>query len=486
MDRLTQIASQARDAANVLQTLTTAQKSAFLLAIHSKLAAAKPQILASNKQDKDLALPQVETGKLSRSLYKRLDLEGPGKFETMLQGIKDIEQLDDPVGKVLMANKLDNGLELYRVSCPVGVLLVIFEARPEVVANIAALAIKSGNAAILKGGKESFHTCEAVSKAIKAAMEEVSATTFGSNGDDNSNKKAMSHLADAVQIVESREDIDGLLKQDKYIDLVIPRGSNALVKYIQWNTRIPVLGHADGLCSTFVAESAKLPLAEKVLVDAKTTYPAACNSTETLLIHSSHLTTEIFPQLAKALVIDNGVTLKCDPKSLASLQTTLSADLFKSHQDKIHASNEEDYDTEFLDLTLAVKTVDSVEEAIQHINEHGSKHTDAILTEDEAEAKRFMAGVDAAGVYWNASTRFADGFRYGFGAEVGVSTNKTHARGPVGLEGLVIYKYQLHGKGHATADYGTGEGKKPFLHERIDVEEKETLGELVHKRQRLD
>ncbi|KAF9397670.1 hypothetical protein BGX21_008632, partial [Mortierella sp. AD011] len=214
MDRLTQIASDAREAANVLQTLNTSQKSAFLNAIHQKLALAKEQILASNKLDKDLARPQVEAGKLSASLFKRLDLEGPGKFETMLQGIKDIEQLDDPVGKVLMANKLDDGLELYRVSCPVGVLLVIFEARPEVVANIAALALKSSNAAILKGGKESFHTCEAVSKAIREAMEEVAPTIV-----DSGDQGAVASLKNAVQVVESREDIDGLLKQDKYIDL---------------------------------------------------------------------------------------------------------------------------------------------------------------------------------------------------------------------------------------------------------------------------
>jgi glutamate-5-semialdehyde dehydrogenase len=223
MDNITQIAFNARQAANVLQTITTAQKSVFLNQIYSKLALAKADILAANKVDKDLALKQVEAGKLSSSLYKRLDLEGAGKFETMLQGIKDIDELEDPAGKVHSATKLDNGLDLYRVSCPVGVLLVIFEARPEVVVNIAALALKSGNAAILKGGKESFHTCSAISKAIREALDAA-----GSEG---------LNLADAVQIVESRQDIDALLKQDKYIDLVIPRGSNALVKYIQWNTR---------------------------------------------------------------------------------------------------------------------------------------------------------------------------------------------------------------------------------------------------------
>ena len=233
MDAITQIAFNARQAANILQTITTAQKSKALNLIHSKLASAKPDILLANKTDKDLALEQVQAGKLSSSLYKRLDLEGPGKFETMLQGILDIDQLEDPAGKVQAATKLDNGLELYRVSCPVGVLLVIFEARPEVVVNIAALAIKSGNAAILKGGKESFHTCSAISKAIREALEDA---VLEEEAEAKEGTKAI-QLQDAVQIVESREDIDGLLKQDKYIDLVIPRGSNALVKYIQWNTR---------------------------------------------------------------------------------------------------------------------------------------------------------------------------------------------------------------------------------------------------------
>lgn len=234
-----------------------------------------------------------------------------------------------------------------------------------------------------------------------------------------------------------------------------------------------------------MAASAKLDLSQKVIIDAKTSYPAACNSTETLLVHSSHLQTNFFPRLAQTLVLDHGITLKLDPSSLSSLQTPSVSAIFEHHLDKIQPVNQDqDYDTEFLDLTLAVKTVDSVEQAIQHINEHGSKHTDAILTEQESEANRFMAGVDAAGVYWNASTRFADGFRYGFGAEVGVSTNKTHARGPVGLEGLVIYKYQLHGNGHATADYG--EGKNQYLHEPIHFNDHDSLSELTHRRPRLD
>ncbi|KAG0239083.1 hypothetical protein BGW41_007926 [Actinomortierella wolfii] len=479
MDSITQIAFNARQAANVLQTVDTAQKSRALKLIIQKLASAKEDILKANRIDKELALQQVNAGKLSQSLYKRLDLEGAGKFETMLQGVADIDALDDPVGKVLAATKLDTGLELYRVSCPVGVLLVIFEARPEVVVNIAALALKSSNAAILKGGKESVHTCTAISNAIREALDDACKASKGGEGEQ------IDIPANAIQVVESREDIDGLLKQDKYIDLVIPRGSNALVKHIQWNTRIPVLGHADGLCSTYVAESAQLALTKKVVVDAKTTYPAACNSTETLLVHASHLKTDFFYELAKTLVVENNVTLKCDTTSLKALQDKASS-FVSTAGDKVQESVPEDYDTEFLDLTLAVKTVQSVDEAMEHINEHGSKHTDAIITEDEKEAKKFMAGVDAAGVYWNASTRFADGFRYGFGAEVGVSTNKTHARGPVGLEGLVIYKYQLHGNGHATADYGTGANQKAYLHERLPVGEKESLNELSNKRQRTE
>ncbi|KAF9164707.1 hypothetical protein DFQ26_001153 [Actinomortierella ambigua] len=481
MDSITQIAFNARQAANILQTVDTAQKSRALKLIIQKLASAKEDILKANRVDKELALQQVNAGKLSQSLYKRLDLEGAGKFETMLQGVADIDLLEDPVGKVLAATKLDTGLELYRVSCPVGVLLVIFEARPEVVVNIAALALKSSNAAILKGGKESLHTCTAISNAIREALDDARKASKDEDGTQQINIPA-----NAVQVVESREDIDGLLKQDKYIDLVIPRGSNALVKHIQWNTRIPVLGHADGLCATYVAESAQLQLAKTVVVDAKTTYPAACNSTETLLVHESHLKTDFFYELAKTLV-DNKVTLKCDAASLKALQNSKETPSFVSTAgDNVQESVPEDYDTEFLDLTLAIKTVGSVEEAMEHINEHGSKHTDAIITEDEKEAKQFMAGVDAAGVYWNASTRFADGFRYSFGAEVGVSTNKTHARGPVGLEGLVIYKYQLHGNGHATANYGTGAHQKPYLHERLPVDDRESLQELSNKRQRTE
>lgn len=349
-----------------------------------------------------------------------------------------------PVGKVTLAKKLDDGLDLYRLTSPIGVLLVIFEARPEVIANITALALKSGNAAILKGGKESVHSFAAISKVVQEAL----ATTKIPPG--------------AIQLVQTREDINALLDQDQYIDLVIPRGSNELVRYIKEHTKIPVLGHADGLCAIYVDEHADEAKAVKVVVDSKTDYPAACNAVETLLIHES-ISATLFPKIAEAL-INAGVTLRCDPLAKAALQSShLAAEKVANVQDAV----DKDWDTEFLELTLAVKVVPGLDAAILHINKHHSGHTDCILTEDKAIAEEFMTRIDSAGVYWNASTRFADGFRYGFGTEVGISTNKIHARGPVGLEGLMIYKYQLRGNGQVASEYGNG--KKAYKHEPMDL-----------------
>jgi glutamate-5-semialdehyde dehydrogenase len=348
-----------------------------------------------------------------------------------------------PVGKVTLRTKLDDGLFLDRVTCPIGVLLIIFEARPEVIANIAALAIKSGNAAILKGGKESTRSFVAISSVISSALE----STRVPNG--------------AVQLVTTRDVIPELLALDHLIDLVVPRGSNELVRTIKNTTRIPVLGHADGLCAAYLAPSADPAMAAEVLVDSKTSYPAACNSLETLLVHPDALTTS-FPIAARALIA-KGVTLHVDGPAKAAL----AADDKLSNVVDV---TEEDYKTEFLSLDLAVKTVADLGAAITHINTHGSKHTDLILTSDEAEAESFMAAVDSAGTYWNASTRMADGMRYGFGTEVGISTNKIHARGPVGLEGLMIYKYKIKGQGQISVAYGEGEGQKPFKHEKLSLE----------------
>lgn len=340
-----------------------------------------------------------------------------------------------------MRSQLADGLTMERVSCPIGVLLIIFEARPEVIANIASLAIKSGNSAILKGGKESTESFVAISKVISAALEKTEVP----NG--------------AIQLVTTRDAISQLLDQDRYIDLVIPRGGNELVRYIKGATKIPVLGHADGICSIYLTASADKDKAITGVVDSKTSYPAACNSVETLLVQDTALPT-VLPGIAAALS-EKGVSLRCDPASKAALASLSLPNI----QDAVP----EDYDTEHLSLTLSVKTVPSIDEAISHINAHGSHHTDAIFTSDKAEAERFMNEVDSAGVYWNASTRLADGMRYGFGTEVGISTNKIHSRGPVGLEGLTIYKYKIRGDYQPTTGYGEGEGKIPWTHARLPL-----------------
>ncbi|RYP56621.1 hypothetical protein DL771_011742 [Monosporascus sp. 5C6A] len=438
-------AQAAKSASHVLATLPASARNDALVAIHAGLAEARDEILAANARDLEVARLAAERGQLSQSLVSRLDLGKKGKWDDMLKGILDVRDLEDPVGKVTLRTRLDDGLDLTRVTCPIGVLLIIFEARPEVIANIASLAVKSGNAAILKGGKESTESFIAISKVISAALEK----TRVPNG--------------AIQLVTTRDVIPQLLDLDQYIDLVIPRGSNELVRYIKSNTKIPVLGHADGLCSIFLERSADAKMAADVIVDSKTSYPAACNSVETLLVQQPALESQ-FPVVAEALIA-KGVVLRCDAKSKAALANKLSPDLSA----KIEDAGDADYDTEFLSLTLAVKAVDGIEEAIGHINAHGSKHTDAILTSSPELAEQFMSSVDSAGVYWNASTRMADGMRYGFGTEVGISTNKIHSRGPVGLEGLVIYKYQIRGQGQVTAAYGEGEGKKRFKHERLPL-----------------
>ncbi|OTB07041.1 hypothetical protein M426DRAFT_54368 [Hypoxylon sp. CI-4A] len=438
-------AKSAKEASHILATLSESDRNDALTAIHAGLAAAKDDMLAANARDLEAARLAAESGQLSQSLVSRLDLGKKGKWEDMLKGILDVRGLDDPVGKITLRTKLDDGLELTRVTCPIGVLLIIFEARPEVIANIASLAIKSGNAAILKGGKESTESFIAISKVISAALDKTKVP----NG--------------AIQLVTTRDVIPQLLDLDQYIDLVIPRGSNELVRYIKSSTKIPVLGHADGLCSIFLEQSADPKMAVDVIVDSKTSYPAACNSLETMLVQESALDT-LLPPVAEALSA-KGVALRCDAKSKAVLTSKLSSDLAA----KLEDAQDVDYDTEFLSLTLAVKTVADIREAIAHINVHGSKHTDAILTSSSDLAELFMSSVDAAGVYWNASTRFADGMRYGFGTEVGISTNKIHSRGPVGLEGLMIYKYKIRGQGHVTAVYGEGDGKKRFKHETLSL-----------------
>ncbi|KAG8158644.1 hypothetical protein KVR01_011766 [Diaporthe batatas] len=439
-------AQAAKSASHLLATLPVGARNDALTAIHDSLVASKDAILAANARDMDAARQAAADGQLSPSLVSRLDLAKAGKWEDMLKGILDVRGLGDPLGVVDLRTRLDDGLVLERLTCPIGVLLIIFEARPEVIANIASLAIKSGNAAILKGGKESTHSFVAISTAISAAL-------------------APAHVAvpdAAVQLVTTRDVIPQLLALDAYVDLVIPRGGNDLVRYVKDNTKIPVLGHADGLCAAYLDRSADPAMAAAVAVDSKTSYPAACNSLETLLVDEGALDGAVFPAVAEALLA-KGVTLRCDARTKAAAEKLLPA----TAGGKVEDARDVDFDTEHLALVLAVKAVSGVEEAVAHINTHGSHHTDAILTSDAAQAERFMTAVDSAGVYWNASTRMADGMRYGFGTEVGISTNKIHARGPVGLEGLTIYKYKVRGTGHVSAVYGEGEGKKRFLHEKM-------------------
>ena len=354
------------------------------------------------------------------------------------------------VGQAQLRTQLDDGLLLERISCPIGVILIIFEARPEVIANIASLAIKSGNAAILKGGKESTESFKKISTIISAAL----ADTEVSNA--------------AIQLVTTRDAIDPLLQLDKYIDLVIPRGSNDLVTYIKGKTRIPVLGHADGLCSMYLCADADPQITPNIVIDSKCDYPAACNALETLLVDEAALPT-LLPTVAENLLA-KGVSLRCDATARESLACTLD----KHQAALLQPATDADYQTEFLDLILAIKTIPTrsnpeaaLEEAIEHINTHGSHHTDAIVTRSKERAQRFKVGIDSAGVYWNASTRFADGMRYGFGTEVGISTNKVHSRGPVGLEGLTIYKYLLSGEGQAASDYNSG--RRSYKHQSLAI-----------------
>lgn len=411
-----QIAKNAKEASLKIADLSTEIKNKALIQIADEIEAHKNEIFEANKKDLTDAERLVQNGELSKSTFNRLKLDD-NKMRDMIQGIRDVAKLEDPVNKKLLVRELDSDLTLYKVSCPIGVLGIIFEARPDVIAQISSLAIKSANAVILKGGKESVNTNKKILSIINSALEKVQ--EFPKN---------------VVQQVFTHEDVAQMLKCDKYINLLIPRGGNKLVKFIKENTKIPVLGHADGICHIFVDETADLDMAIKVVTDAKTQYPSACNSVETLLIH------EKFPK------IDN---------LLAALQLSEIQLIDKP----------ESWSHEYGDKILSFKLVKNVDEAIRHINTYGSGHTDSIITKNIENAEKFMNKVDSAGVYFNASTRFADGFRYGFGAEVGISTNKTHARGPVGLDGLTIYKYKLIGNGNIVKDYV--DGTKHFNHKDL-------------------
>jgi glutamate-5-semialdehyde dehydrogenase len=420
-----EIAQKTRIAARKLAVLSADAKNQAIEAIAKALEVAAPEIVAANAADRQAA----EADGIAKPLYDRLKLDEV-KLKSAIAGVRDVAKLPDPIGTVQIYRELDAGLILKRVTCPLGVLGIIFEARPEALIQIVSLAIKSGNGVILKGGKEAVRSCEILTKVIQQALAETAVNP------------------EVAQLLTTREETIELLKMDEYVDLIIPRGSNSFVRFVQENTRIPVLGHADGICHLYADKEADIQKAVEITVDAKTQYPAACNAIETLLVHSA-IAAKFLPTVASALQ-QKKVELRGDKTSREILKDIAEA-------------TETDWSTEYSDLILSIKIVDSVEEAINHINTYGSRHTDAIVTEDSQVAEAFLNGVDAAGVYHNCSTRFADGFRYGFGAEVGISTQQMPPRGPVGLEGLVTYKYRVVGDGHIAASY-VGNEAKEFTH----------------------
>ncbi|NLG87931.1 MAG: glutamate-5-semialdehyde dehydrogenase [Clostridiaceae bacterium] len=416
-------AQNAKKAAIELSTASTGQKNRALQLIAESLVANKNEIIEKNEID----LKRSESENLPKPLLKRLKFDEKKLSETV-DGINSLIGLPDPVGKTLLATELDNGLELYKISCPIGVIGVIFESRPDALVQISTLCLKSGNAVLLKGGSEAVETNRVLARIIKEASEKAGIPSGW------------------IHLLETREDVKNMLALDKWIDLIIPRGSNDFVRYIMDNSRIPVLGHSDGICHCYVDKDADINMALDIVIDSKTQYVAVCNAAETLLVHSD--IAEVFlPELKKRTDQKNVVLKGCE-------KTRKIID--------VQAANDDDWKTEYLDYILSVKVVSSLEEAIDHINTFGSGHTDAVITTDRTAAEKFMNMVDSANVFWNCSTRFSDGFRYGFGAEVGISTSKIHARGPVGLDGLLIYKYKLIGNGHIVSDYA--EKKKAFTH----------------------
>ena len=438
-DDIKAAARTARQAALALSQATEKQRNAALEAIAQALHANRDRILDANKRDQAAAEKMLAQGEITLPLIKRLKVDAEKLDSEIIVGVRSVAAQEDPIGKTQAATELDEGLNLYRVTVPIGVIGVIFESRPDALVQIATLCLKSGNAIMLKGGSEAFHTNRALAEIMIAATAGLDGIPEG-----------------WMHLLESREEVAGILELHDLIDLIIPRGGNEFVQHIMNNTKIPVMGHADGICHVYVDKDADLKKAVRIAIDSKTQYAAVCNAVETLLVHAD-IARRFFATAIQQLTKE-GVLIRGDVRTL---------DLAAS-ADALTPASDSDWSTEYLDYVLSVKVVDSVEEAIAHINEYSSHHTDSIVTENQQAAKRFLQAVDSASVIHNASTRFADGFRYGLGAEVGISTNRLHSRGPVGLEGLVIYKYVVTGEGHIADDY-IGENARTFTHRKLDA-----------------
>jgi glutamate-5-semialdehyde dehydrogenase len=436
-----EMAKAAKRASRVLASLENKPRNAVLEAIAVALQKAQKDLLAANVNDLEVAKKLLSSGKLSASTIERLKLN-KAKLTEMIEQVRAVAALPDPLGQTLSAIELDNadpksvkgtsahGLHLQKISVPLGVLAVIFEARPDAVTQIAALALKSGNAVIMKPGREVEHTAEALVKVLRKTLA------------------AQGLPEDSVSLILGRARVKKLLGESSLVDMVIPRGSKELVEYVQANTRIPVLGHSEGVCHIYVDRKFDEAMALRVIDDAKTDYPAACNAVETVLVHQD-IAKDFLPKLAKHLR-QKGVKIHANLQESAPMGGVEPVD---------------DWHAEYADKAVSVGVVPSIDAAIAHIHKYGSSHTESIITEDSKAAARFLQEVDAAGVFHNASTRFADGFRYGFGAEVGISTSKLHARGPVGLDGLTTYKYVLRGNGHIAGDY-RGKNARSFTHRK--------------------
>jgi len=419
------IVRASRDASRKLALLPGETRKLALLAMADALEANNARILAANAQDCAAAEKLVAAGKMTQALFARLRIK-PGGVAEMAMRVREVASLPDPLGKVLAATELDDGLILRKESCPLGLIAVVFEARPDVVPQLASLALKSGNALLLKGGAEAAVSNECIMAVWKEALRQFPDVP-----------------QNFIHLLQSRSDVMELLQLEGQIDLLIPRGSKEFVTFIEHNSRIPVLGHGEGICHVFVDGAADLTKALAITMDSKVQYPAACNSVETLLIHKD-IAPAFLPKIVAELQAAN-VQVRACPRTMSLLP-----------QHKLVRATERDWSTEYSDLILSVKIVDSLDEAVAHIHQYGSKHTESIVTEDQSAADRFLQEIDAAGVFHNASTRFADGYRYGLGAEVGISNGKLHARGPMGIEGLTTYKYKLHGNGHTVAEYAAG------------------------------